>query len=216
VTCLSHDSRTSETLDAIIDYLRWAFESTPEKLTEYANALCAPKLTPLQLLYYNHLSQSSVGMLTKLISIGTHLATSQCILELTFQLLGADVNIKGDFHTVLYESLARSDVQSTTYLIEKLKVPPPEPSEWQPDLLSPIGHIASTHHDWTIPILNYFSATCDINERMGDAKITALYIATKSNNSNLIRKLLDHGADPMIPDVYGDLPIAISVRVRRL
>ena len=46
----------------------------------------------------------------------------------------------------------------------------------------------------------------------GDEERTPLYLASKYNHSQCVEMLLEHGADKLLADVYGLLPIHVAAR----
>ena len=46
-----------------------------------------------------------------------------------------------------------------------------------------------------------------IKEKLGSDRSTALHIATKDNNKDMVELLLEYGADPGWTDIYGQRPL---------
>jgi len=71
---------------------------------------------------------------------------------------------------------------------------------------------AFTGKQHIIPIL---SKHVDINKGFGANNLTATHLAAKSNNSDIIKVLIENGADPSIQDHLGRTPILLAAQSKR-
>ena len=108
----------------------------------------------------------------------------------------------------IHQASQEGDLAEVKRLVEEEGVNPEEPNPSHRSAV-PLHYAAFNGRD---NVVTYLLETCEVNvNKVDDNNWTALHDASRKNHVSCIRLLLQHGADPNIPDSrVGDTPLMLA------